>query len=163
MPVVRNPGKPTNGYQGMINKIKQWFLQEEATEESISVDLAAAALMVEVMAADHEWDDVEEQTIRQLMTDTLNLSGPDIDDVLALAKEGVTESHDLYQYTSRINDHFDEDQKYQLMVSLWRVAYADGNVDRYEDHMIRKIGELIYLHHSHFMKAKHEARNEPGE
>jgi uncharacterized tellurite resistance protein B-like protein len=142
----------------MLNKVLDWFKAEDPEQEPISVELAAAVLMVEVMAADHEWDDVEEQKIRSLMDSTLKLNTEQQDEVLALAKSEVMASHGLFSFTKRINERYNEDQKYELMVSLWQVAYADGNIDRYEEHMIRKLGELLYLHHSHFIRAKLDAK-----
>lgn len=142
----------------MLNKILDWFKAEDDQHEPISVELAAAALMVEVMAADHAWDDVEEQKIRSLMASVLKLDSTQQDEILDMAKSEVRGSHDLFSFTKRINDSYSEDQKYELMVALWQVAFADGNVDRYEEHMIRKLSELLYLHHSHFIRSKLDAR-----
>jgi uncharacterized tellurite resistance protein B-like protein len=43
---------------------------------------------------------------------------------------------------------------------MWEVAYADGRVDRYEDHMIRKVADLLYLSHNDFIRMKLASR--PG-
>jgi uncharacterized tellurite resistance protein B-like protein len=41
---------------------------------------------------------------------------------------------------------------------MWKVAYADGSVDKYEAHIIRRISDLIHLPNSQFVRAKQEAR-----
>ena len=41
---------------------------------------------------------------------------------------------------------------------MWRVAFADGNVDKYEEHLIRRVHELLHLDHSDFIAAKQAAR-----
>lgn len=143
----------------MLSAFKNWLKGlDQGDAPQITADLAAAALMTEVMLADDELEEAEEQAIRNTMIETLAIPSDTIDEIIVMAKERVEQSHDLYQFTKRINESYSVDEKYRLIVCLWKVAYADGNLDRYEDHMIRKITELLYLHHSHFMKAKHEAR-----
>ena len=41
---------------------------------------------------------------------------------------------------------------------MWKIAYADGNIDKDEEHIIRKVSNLIYVAHSDFIKAKINAR-----
>lgn len=143
----------------MLDKILKWFEQPNDPEQSsITPELASAALMIEIMAADHHWDDVEESTIIDLLKSSLNLDEEAVQELILEAKGHHQDSHDFHSLTSQINKHYEEDQKYALVLNLWKVAFADGHIDRYEDHMIRRIAELIYLPHSQFMRAKHEAQ-----
>ena len=41
---------------------------------------------------------------------------------------------------------------------MWKIAYADGNIDKFEEHIIRKVSNLIYVSHSDFIKAKISAK-----
>ena len=43
------------------------------------------------------------------------------------------------------------------MELLWHVALADGEIDKYEDHLVRKVADLIYVPHLSFIRAKHNA------
>lgn len=142
----------------MLKKLLDLF--EQAGEDTMPVkpELAAAVLMVEVMAADHQWDDVERETIDRLLREELGLSASETTELLEEASDTQQATHDLFAFTKEINDHYEESDKYRLLVNLWQVAYADGNVDRYEDYMIRKIADLLYLPHGRFMQAKHEAK-----
>lgn len=143
----------------MLDKILKWFEQPNDPEQSsITLELASAALMIEVMAADHHWDDLEESAITSLLKSSLGLDEDAVKELILDAKEHHKDSHDLHSLTSQINKHYEEEQKYALVLNLWKVAFADGHIDRYEDHMIRKISELIYLPHSQFMRAKHQAK-----
>ena len=40
------------------------------------------------------------------------------------------------------------------------VAYADGHVDKYEEHYLRKLGNLLYVPHSVFIQTKLEVQRE---
>ena len=143
----------------MKDKWLAWLgIEAEEEKPEIDVNRAAAALMVEIMAADHQWDDVEAEQIVQLLTQELGLSSSDALAILDECKEQQSKSHDLYQFTSVINEGYSNSQKFDLMKLLWRVAYADGRIDRYEEHMLRKLADLLHLAHSQFIQAKIAAR-----
>jgi len=147
----------------MINRIVEWFTSENEIVESLDPNLATAVLLVEVSMSDNEWGPEEEIKIKELLSHQLKLSEDEQFEVLSAAKELVLESNDLYRFTNRMNETLDTEAKYNLLVLLWQVAFADGEIDRYEDHIIRKISELLYLHHSHFIKAKHQAQELMGQ
>lgn len=136
----------------------EWFKSPEDTQAPLDINLAAGVLMVEIMLADDHWSSVEETQVRRLLELSFGLDEAAQDEVLEAAQSLVKESNDLYRFTSRINEQYDTDKKFHLLVALWKVAYADGEIDRYEEHMIRRISELLYLHHSHFIQAKHAAQ-----
>jgi uncharacterized tellurite resistance protein B-like protein len=48
-------------------------------------------------------------------------------------------------------------EKNNIIENLWRVAYADSYIDKYEEYYIRKIADLLHISHSNYIKAKLEA------
>lgn len=143
----------------MLKRILDLFEPSETTPNAtISPDLAAAALLVEVMAADDQWQHEEHTAIRIALLNSLDISEADCDDLLESAKSQQQDAHDYYALTRQINDHFSPEKKYELILDMWKVAWADGELDRYEDNTIRKIAELIYVPHELFIKAKLEAK-----
>ena len=40
------------------------------------------------------------------------------------------------------------------MKAMWEIAYADGKLDKYEEHYLRKVSELLYIPHSQFIQQK---------
>ena len=79
-----------------------------------------------------------------------------------LAKQKSDESTSLYEFTREINDKYEYDEKVKLIEDLWRIAYSDGQLDKYEDYVIRKIADLIYVTHSDFIKSKLSVKNQPS-
>ncbi len=145
----------------MKAKLMEWFGLDEPEEiETHDIQHAAAALMVEVMVADHDWDDMEVEKIHGLLINNLHLSEEEAREILEEATNKQQSANDLYQFTSVVNDHYDNDQKFELLKQLWMVAYADAQVDRYEEHMIRKLADLLHLGHSQFIRAKILARDD---
>ena len=60
----------------------------------------------------------------------------------------------LHSHVRIINDNLSKSDKLLLVEQMWRVAYADGNIDCYEEYTIRKLCDLLYLKHRDFMQAK---------
>lgn len=146
----------------MIARIQQFFHELMAapttSENGQSVQLAAAALLVELMLADQHIDEKERGKLLALLQQQFQLTASQAVDLLQLAERQVADANDDYQFTRLINDNYTETQKYQLIKALWQLAYADQQLDKYEESFIRKIADLIYVNHSDFIRAKLEAR-----
>ena len=130
---------------------------EEQGEKRVAdeiIQLAAAALLIEVSNSDFDLDETELDTITAVLRDTYQLDPAALDSLVKLANDEVDNASSLYQFTRLINDHYSYAQKIQLLDSMWQVAFADGRLDRYEEHVIRKVAELIYLPHSDYIRLK---------
>ena len=148
----------------MLEKLRTFFAGGESTdgtsEPQLALDLACAALLVEVAAADYVEDPREYDVIAETVGAVLNVDAADIAALIQEAQSEVKESISLYPYTSLINDHCSPDDKYKVIKAMWRVAYADGDLDKYEMHLIRKVAGLIYLPDDEVMRAKRDARDQ---
>ena len=145
----------------MLRKLKELFCTFDADHPPSERDLqlAGAALLIEVSTADHQLDRREEVAIIAAIRKTYGLNPEEIEAIVQEAKAASANAPSLYDFTRIINEHCSEEQKYALIRECWRVAFADGNLDKYEDHRIRKIADLIYLPHSLYIKAKLEVLN----
>ncbi len=144
----------------MLVKITEYFraqlsIEVESTPQQ-PLQLAAAALLIELSRADFQHDSAEQAAIKQALKACFGLSEQQLDELIALAEEENRQATSLYQFTRLINDHYSPEQKYQLVKMLWQVAAADGNICKYEDHLVRKVADLIYVSHRDFIRAKHE-------
>ena len=113
----------------MISKIKDFFAKNVLEPEDAAVkteQLAAAALLVEVMVIDGNLDEQELTSISQTLCQILALSSEQVDELIRLSRDEVAEATSLYQFTREINTHFDAEQKMNLLTAMWRVAFADG-------------------------------------
>jgi len=139
----------------VLTVIRQYFsITEEVIAEKPSLALAAAALLVEVARADFHVDDDEEETIGALLRRTLNLGDDEVESLIELAHEYSRDAVGLHPFTSVVHERFDAEEKVRLFECLWRVAFADGNVDKYEEHMLRRIAELLHVSHRDFIRTK---------
>ena len=144
----------------MLKAIKQFF------EESISPDtqddvehrlkLATAALFIEMMQQDGKKTESEEKKVKEVLQTKFTLSETETHQLFDLAHAEARDAVDFHQFTSLINEHFSTAKKIKIVEYLWAVAYADNQLDSYEEHMVRRIADLIYVPHQDFIKAKHK-------
>ncbi len=142
----------------MIKKLLGFFQQQAQQSESRKPELAAAALLVEIMNADHEISLEESVSIKQILVETLLIDPNVADQLLENAQQEVSAANDLFQFTEVINASYSYPEKVRLLESLWQVAYSDQHLDKYEEHMIRRIADLLYVSHSDFIQTKHRIK-----
>ncbi len=142
----------------MQQKLKALFSSFDDTHAPSERDLqlASAALLIEISQADHVRDEREQAAVAAALERIFQIEHSAIDELLQEAQQASTDAPSLYDFTRVINEHCNEEQKYALVRECWRVAFADGDLDKYEDHRLRKIADLIYLPHSLYIKAKLE-------
>jgi uncharacterized tellurite resistance protein B-like protein len=147
----------------MIQVLKALFKQrpqEEIETQQHNLRLAAAALLVETARADFIQDAAELTKLAQLLTTALQLERDEVQELVITAQQHVDVATSLYEFTRVINAHCDAAQKLQLISAMWLVAYADGNLDKYEEHLIRQIAELTYVTHRDYIQCKLSAQTE---
>ena len=147
----------------MLKAITQFFDSHFNTgdSESHTVDqlqLASAALLIELTRADNQVDESETRKILAILRERYDLPEADLEELVTLAGQENQEATSLYQFTSLINDRFNPQEKSELIINMWEVAYADGRINRYEEHLIRKISDLLHLSHKDFISGKQIAR-----
>jgi len=148
----------------MIDSIKSFFVQFiepgiAASNNGVqALQVATAALLLEMMRMDNELKDEERRAIACTLQTQFSLGREQIDTLMALAEQEAREANDYYQFTSLINKHCDLPQKIQIIENLWHVAMIDGHLDAHELHLMRKLADLLYIGHADYVAAKQRAR-----
>jgi uncharacterized tellurite resistance protein B-like protein len=119
-----------------------------------ALNLAVAALLVEILRADFDVGGVERKTVIGSVAQLLGLPEEASRALVADAEREIDRSHDLYQFTSQVNRSFSDAEKLRVVEQLWRVAKADAVVHKYEEHLIRRISDLLHVPHAGFIAAK---------
>ncbi len=141
----------------MIRSLISLFSKPDETDQAEhrhQLDLAAAALMIEMTRADYVVGSEEQQVLKQILGDALELGETEITELLELAGQRADRATSLYEFTRLINDHYSAEEKLTLIECMWRVAYADGDLDKYEERLIRQVSDLIHVPHRAFISAK---------
>jgi uncharacterized tellurite resistance protein B-like protein len=133
---------------------------EEGRERALR--LAAAALLFEVVRADTTVKDEERTVARTAMQSTFGLPREEADELLRLAEDASRQAGSLYEFTAVVDQGLEADAKKRLVELLWLVAFADGEKDANEEHLVRRIAGLLHVPHPDFIDAKIRARRESG-
>lgn len=144
----------------MIERLKQLFAPTEETREAPdphSLAVAATALMVQLSRIDNNEDERELQTIVDCAVSAHEVTREEAEEILQDALNHADDATSLYEFTGQINEHLDQTAKQSLLESIWRVAFADGRIDKYEEHLIRRMADLLHLNHREYMQARHRA------
>jgi uncharacterized tellurite resistance protein B-like protein len=149
----------------MLARIQEFYnrlMQPQADDpqqEEHKLRLAATALMIEVMRVDDEKSEEEINTIIRASMHKFAIERQEADELLQLATAELQQATDYHQFTSLINRGYDLPHKLQIVEFLWQVAYADGRLDIYEEHVVRKVADLLYVPHSEFIRLKEKVRH----
>ena len=151
----------------MLKHIKTFFdqylapgLNTDGAPSDHVLRLAIGALLLEMTHVDGEVSPEERDAVETAVLEHFELSEAEAKELLKLAEEERSESTDYYQFTTLINSNYTLEQKVSLVERLWRIAYANETLHKYEEHLVRKIADLLYVPHSAFIAAKLSARGE---
>ena len=141
----------------MLKNIRKWFDEIETSDTGVDEDkvqLALAALLVEMARADFDQQQSEDLAIAHMLGAHFDLDETAATDLLVRAQRAADEAVSLHDFTRALHDNLTPDEKFCVVEMLWRVAYADGHLDRYEDGLVRKLSELLYIRHSDLVRIR---------
>lgn len=133
--------------------------QEEVADTETAVQLATAALMIEMAHADFSAEESEIALIRELLKERFQLDSAELDALMERAGRRQQDSVSLHSFTQQLHEYLDPAEKDEILEMLWEVAYADGKLDRYEDHLVRKVADLLYVRHGDLIRVRNKVRD----
>lgn len=149
----------------MLDAVQQFFDEHlEPADEAITADkqlqLATAALLIEMTRADHEIKVDEVEAVTQAVQRALGLGPDETKQLVRLAEEQVKVPGSFREFARLIDGRYSLEQKRRIVTLLWKVAFADAVLTRHEEYLVRKIAGLIHLPLADFAAAKIRARDE---
>ena len=123
-------------------------------DDANALQLATATLLMEVARADNRVTAGERRDIGRMIENHFGLSSEQTRNIAESAERDAQQATSLYPFTRLINRLCDPDEKTQIIGMLWRVTCSDGYVDKYEEHLVRKIADLLYVPHREFIRMK---------
>lgn len=145
----------------MIEWFKSFFLNNNNPDEPSAehqARIAAVALMHEVVRADGEHKDEELSALTSKLIERWQLSDDEASSLLQAARHAAEQAVDYHQLVHTLRHALDTKQRKTLIIDMWNIAHADNHVDPLEEHVIRKVADLLYISHSHFIFGKLHGR-----
>jgi uncharacterized tellurite resistance protein B-like protein len=152
----------------MLRQLKELFIptdfrtQSDENTNEHKLQIAACALLIEIATADDNLSKEERDKIKSLMKKTFNLTDEEVIKLITESEEQIENSISLYEFTDVLNNNLKKEEKYKIIKYLWHIAYADGNLDSYEDHYIKTISNNLHFHHKDRIAAKMEVKEKLG-
>lgn len=125
---------------------------EFAPEEKLQ--LATCVLLLEAANADDSFTPEECRRVVEALKRRFDLPEDEARLLMQSADELRAESGDMWRFTHRINQMCSNDEKRRIIEEVWRVIYADGELDGHEDYLVHKYADLLNLHHGLLIDAK---------
>jgi uncharacterized tellurite resistance protein B-like protein len=148
----------------IVDKVVGSIKDDDASEEDrdATLRLATAVLMVDVARADHVFEDEELERVLALIREHFDLDEAAALDLVDSAGDHAEDLVGVHEFTQALHEQLDEDEKARVVSLLWQVAYADGKLDKYENSLILKISDLLYVSRGRVMRLKHDAEQSAG-
>lgn len=147
----------------MLNKLNEFFAtlipqpaQDERAEHTLQ--LATAVLLIEVMRADADSTDTEQATVLRILKQRFQLSDSEVQHLTTLGQRTAQQATDLHQFTSLLNRELGREEKIRIVEYMWQVAYADGHLSAHENHLMRRMTDLLHIAQSDYIAAKLRAQ-----
>lgn len=145
----------------MIERFKQFFekhlspaVGDDEVADEARLQLATTALLVEMTRADGEIREGEQEAVARAIRTAFNVDEERTAELIQLAETEIADATCYHQFTSLINKGFSKEQKAQVVEMLWEVAFADAEMEKYEEHLLRRLSDLLYVPHSEFIQSK---------
>lgn len=145
----------------MLATLRKFFEQQLEPHDGHSeqqLQLATAALLLEMARTDNSVDQSELDTIQREIKHTFRLDDEQVHALLELAETEVAQLTSYHPITNLIKNEFNDQEKTRVIELLWMVALSDGYLDKHEEHLVRKIANLIYVSRADIVAAKHRAQ-----
>ena len=136
--------------------------EQDHGRREAALRMATAVLMIDVARADHVFDEMEFDRVLRLVESHFDLAPEDAADLVNSATDKAEDLISAHEFTQLLHQHLDDDEKARIIGLLWQIAYADGRLDKYEDSLVRKISDLLYVSRGLVMRMKHDAEQAAG-
>lgn len=133
-----------------------------AEDRESALRMATAVLMLEVARADYVFEESEFDRVLKLVETNFGLTPEEAATLVNRAGDKAEDLVSVHEFTHLLHQHLDEKQKVRIIALLWQIAYADGRLDKYEDSLVLKISDLLYVSRGLVMRLKHDAQQIAG-
>ena len=147
--------------QGLFERLKSILTGEveapsaqNEAERKARLQIATAVILLEVALSDDEYTDAERELIVEILKENFSLDDESVRELLFVSEEQRRRSIDLWHFTEIINSRYDVEDKFRVIEMVWQVIYADGRLDKYEDHIVHKLAQVLHIPHERMIEAK---------
>lgn len=124
----------------------------------LELQMAAAALMVCVVRADLTSTQDEHRVLEKAIGRTIGVDQPTAARVVRVAEERLGSQASFADFLRLLNHGCNDEEKKRLLEALWRIAFADAELQGHEEYLVRKVAEQLHLSTADLVETKVRAR-----
>ena len=136
--------------------------EEDKETREHAVRHATAVLMIDVALADSSFDDAELARIVSHARSEFGLDAAEASELVDAARADAENLVSIHDFTQLLHHNLTDAEKGTIVATLWRIAYADGELDKYENALVLKISDGLHVARGRCMRLKHDAAVSAG-
>ena len=143
-----------------MSKLLKFFRSKKPTDQAEeifgTIEMATAVLLIEMARADFHQDDFEDKKITELLKVHFNLSHGEARSLFEEGQKKADDAVSLHEFTRTLHTKLTQIEKEKVIGMLWELAMVDQELDKYEDYLVRKIANLLYVSNTVVLRIRHE-------
>ncbi|NOR13921.1 MAG: hypothetical protein GQ545_11775 [Candidatus Aminicenantes bacterium] len=118
------------------------------------IQIASCVILLEVAKFDFDFSSIEKETTKAILKNEFAIPEDAIEDLMKISEEKREDSIDLWEFTNVINQNFSREEKIKIIEAAWKIIYADDKLNKYENHYVHVLADLLRLRHDELIDAK---------
>ena len=128
--------------------------EQEESGRFDRIQIATCVILLEVAKFDFDFSSIENETTKAILKHEFDIPDEAIEDLMKISEEKREGSVDIWEFTNVINQNFSREEKIRIIEAAWKIIYADDELDKYEDHYVHVLADLLRLRHDELIDAK---------
>ncbi len=121
---------------------------------------ATCVILLEAATADDTFSDTEQKKVIEILKSRFGMTDEAVKELIDESKRARRNEADIWYFTNLINQNLSNEEKYELMESVWEVIYSDGTLGEFENYIAQKLYRMLNIDHSKFIELKMKVKNE---
>ena len=134
------------------------FFKKDHNKDQNKSLAKVAALLIHAARIDQSYSKHEEEIIKKTLLN-LGASDENIKIIIEDGKKIETNSNQILEFTKEVKN-MDNEEKFKIIESLWRIIYSNQEADIYETNLMRRLAGLLYIDSKTMGDIKSKLKNE---
>ncbi len=121
--------------------------------------IAATAMLISVAKADKKFKESELKSIADIISDFFQINSEvEIDELINIANQKLNNATDIFEFGKILNEEWSYQDKIDFVCCMFEISLSDGDLYYLEEHMIKKISNILNVNHNDLIKSKIEIK-----
>jgi uncharacterized tellurite resistance protein B-like protein len=150
----------------IFERFRQGICRSDNVTDAASKDplrLATAAILLDIGYADGTLSPSEDDGLLSYLKEKFALTEEHARELVMAADQIRGRQIDHYSLTNLIRKSASLAERIEIVKTMWRMVYSDGKLTENENHLVRKLADLLGIEHHVMIDAKVSVLQEIGQ